>query len=249
MAQSTSGTRAGRAAARRGTALKRLTAGEVGAPPRSASVVARPVRIERSSLTEKVREEILRRILDGTVQPGDRIREMHIAQELGTSQAPVREALRSLEAIGVVTSSRNRGAHVRMLETGELIEITEVRAELEGYAASLASRRLKGDTAELQRQIEAMRQAARSKDMRRFAEANTKFHRAIVEATGNATLLDIWMRLDVKMHTVMNMLRGHRDLMKVALSHLPIVDALQSGDGRAAKTEIRKHILALKLVR
>jgi DNA-binding GntR family transcriptional regulator len=210
--------------------------------------MVRSAPIERSSLTERVREEILRRILDGDIQPGDRIIEMRVAQELGTSQAPVREALRSLEVLGVIESTRNRGARVRMLDGRELAEITDVRAELEGYAAAIASDRLKGNTAELEKHVRTMRQAARAKDMRRFAEANTRFHRSIVEATGNGTLLDIWTKLDVKAHTIMNVLRGHRDLASVAESHWPVVAALKTGDGRAAREAIRKHILELKLV-
>ena len=204
--------------------------------------------IARPSLAERVRGEVLRRILRGEIQPGERIVEMRIAQELGTSQAPVREALRALEVLGVVESSLNRGARVRMTEARELVEITSVRAELEGYAASLASGPLKGRTAELEKQIVVMKDAAKRHDMRRFAEANTAFHRHIVAATGNATLLEIWTRLDVKAHTIMNVLRGHRDLARVADSHRPIVAALKSGDARAARGATRKHILGLKLV-
>jgi DNA-binding GntR family transcriptional regulator len=209
---------------------------------------AHPTRIEQPSLTDRVREEILRRILNGEIEPGERIIEMHVAQQLGTSQAPVREALRALEVLGVIESSRNRGARVRMLEARELAEITVVRAELEGYAASAAAGRLKGSTGELEKHVMAMRQAAKTRDMRRFAAANARFHRSIVEATGNATLLEIWQQLDVKAHTIMNVLRGHRNLATVAESHCPIVEALRSGDSRAARKAIRKHILDLKLV-
>ncbi len=209
---------------------------------------AHPTRIEQPSLTDRVREEILRRILDGEIEPGERIIEMHVAQQLGTSQAPVREALRALEVLGVIESSRNRGARVRMLEARELAEITDVRAELEGYAASVAAGRLKGRTAEIEKHVLAMRQAAKTRDMRRFAAANARFHRSVVEATGNATLLNIWQQLDVKAHTIMNVLRGHRNLASVAESHWPIVEALKLGDSRAARSAIRKHILDLKLI-
>jgi DNA-binding GntR family transcriptional regulator len=215
---------------------------------RPAEHAAHSGRIEQPSLTERVREEILRRILDGEIEPGERIIEMHVAQQLGTSQAPVREALRALEVLGVIESSRNRGARVRMLEARELAEITDVRAELEGYAASVAASRLKGRTADIEKHVLAMRQAAKTRDMRRFAAANARFHRSIVEATGNATLLGIWQQLDVKAHTIMNVLRGHRNLASVAESHWPIVEALNSGDSRAARSAIRKHIFDLKLV-
>lgn len=212
-----------------------------GLAPSSAAPMARP------SLADAVREEILRRIIDGAIAPGERIVELRVAQELGTSQAPVREALRGLEVLGVVESSRNRGARVRLLQPRELMEISDVRAELEGYAAGLAAPRLKGSTAELRSKVTAMRRAAKAKDVRRFAEANTAFHRLIVTAADNSVLLGIWSRLDVQSHTIMNVLRSHRDLMAVALSHQPIVAALEAGDARAARRATRAHILGNRL--
>jgi len=203
----------------------------------------RTTQIERSSLADAAREEILRRILDGEIQPGERIIELRLAQELGTSQAPVREALRALEVLGVVECSRNRGARARLLDSRELAEISDVRAEIEGYAASLATKRLKGDTAELETHLAAMLNAAGTADVRRFAEANHRFHRHIVETAGNATLFQIWIQLDVKVHTVMNVLRSHKDLRDVALSHQPVIDAIRARDARAARLALRHHIL------
>jgi DNA-binding GntR family transcriptional regulator len=227
--------------------------GPIRAPARSdrhalaLATAARAPAIKRVSLTDTVREEILRRILNGTIEPGHRIIEMRIAQELGTSQAPVREALRALEVLGVIESSRNRGARVRMLDARELADITDLRAELEGYAASRTAANLGGDTSVLEKHVIAMQRAAKARNVHRFAEANTRFHRTIVEATGNGTLLGVWTQLDVKAHTIMNVLRGHRNLVAVADSHWPIVAALKTGDGRAAKRAIRAHILALRL--
>src|SRR5579859_5534989 len=154
--------------------------------------------IERQSLADRLRAELLRRILDGAIRPGERIIELRVAEEFGTSQAPVREALRGLEVLGVVEASRNRGARARVLSTRELAEISDVRAELEGYAASLAASWFKGNATELEDHVETMRQAAKVGDVRRFAEANTEFHRLIVRSAGNAVLLDIWASLDVK---------------------------------------------------
>jgi len=212
-----------------------------------AAAERHPSPIERRSLAEKVRAELLSRILDGTIRPGERIIELRVAEEFGTSQAPVREALRGLEVLGVVEASRNRGARARVLSSRELAEISDVRAELEGYAASLAASRFKGNTAELEAHVETMRRAATAGDVRPFAEANTDFHRLIVETAGNATLLDIWSQLDVKAHTVMNVLRSQRDLTLVANSHTPIVDALNAGDAQAARRAARTHVVGNKL--
>lgn len=221
----------------------------VGQPHADAAVQPHPSPIERLSLAEKVRAELLSRILDGTIRPGERIIELRVAEEFGTSQAPVREALRALEVLGVVEANHNRGARARVLTSRELAEISDVRAELEGYAASLAASRFKGNTAELEAYVEAMRGAAKAKDVRRFAEANTDFHRLIVRSAGNAVLLDIWTLLDVKAHTVMNVLRTQRDLTVVADSHMPIIEALNAGDARAARRATQVHVIGNKVGR
>ena len=99
----------------------------------------------------------------------------------------------------------------------------------------------------LEAEIDAMHRAAKTGDMRTFAEANSAFHRIIVQATVNATLLDIWTRLDVRAHTIMNVLRGHRNLATVAESHRPIVDALRHGSSRTVRRALLHHILGLRL--
>lgn len=225
--------------------MARSAVGERVPTPVSTRVGVAPV--ARLSLAEQVRAALLARILDGTIRPGERIVELRVAEEFGTSQAPVREALRALEVLGVVAVSRHRGARARVLNSRELAEISDVRAELEGYAASLASARLKGNTGELERHVGAMRRAAKARDIRRFAEANAAFHRLIVAAAGNAMLLDIWSLLDVKAHTVMNVLRSRRDLAAVAESHVPIVEALQAGNARAARRATRAHVIGNRL--
>ena len=94
--------------------------------------------IVRGVLSDAVKERLLEGILDGTYPPGSRIVETRVARELGTSQAPVREALRDLEALGVVEISPFRGARVRRPSLDELLEAYVIRAELEALAARLA---------------------------------------------------------------------------------------------------------------
>lgn len=217
----------------------------VGGPLRPSA--SRDWAIERQSLADQLRAELLRRILDGAIRPGERIIELRVAEEFGTSQAPVREALRGLEALGVVEVSRNRGARARVLDSRELAEISDVRAELEAYAAGLSAPSFKDDTTQLEAHLAAMQEAAKRHDVRAFAEANAEFHRLIVYAAGNATLLDIWSLLDVKAHTVMNVLRSRRELSRVAQSHVPIIEALNAGNARAARRATRAHVLENRL--
>src|SRR5207342_3529945 len=94
--------------------------------------------ITRGVLSHAVKDRLLERIIAGTYPPGSRIVETQVARELGTSQAPVREALRGLEAMGVVEITPFRGARVRRATKRELLEAYVVRSALEGLGARLA---------------------------------------------------------------------------------------------------------------
>ena len=100
--------------------------------------------VARTVLREQVKEVLLERILRGELQPGDRLVETRIAQELGTSQAPVREALRDLELANLVESEPFRGSRVRGVSEDDLLQVFPVRAVLEELAAKEAARRAGG---------------------------------------------------------------------------------------------------------
>ena len=105
--------------------------------------------IARTVLREQVKDVLLQRIVSGELEPGERLVETRIAQELGTSQAPVREALRDLELLRLVESEPFRGSRVRVFDEEEMIEVYPVRASLEELAARLAAERLDGDVSAL----------------------------------------------------------------------------------------------------
>src|ERR1700712_4505285 len=112
-------------------------------------------------LREALKERIVERILEGTYGPGERIVESAVAAEFGVSQAPVREALRDLEAMRFVESQPHRGARVRAVTTEELIQIYPVRAALEEVAGREAAPRITADeVALLGEELAGMRRAA-----------------------------------------------------------------------------------------
>src|SRR5437764_10457885 len=112
----------------------------------------------RTSLREQVRDLLLDRIVAGEYPPGSRLVETRIAEELGVSQAPVREALRDLEQLSCVVHTPFRGCSVRELSAAELLEAYPVRGALEGLAARLAARRIDDeDLDRLADLIESMR--------------------------------------------------------------------------------------------
>ena len=112
-----------------------------GAHPAGPRGGGRAVTLTRRILREQVKEVLLERILSGAYLPGERLVETRIAQELGTSQAPVREALRELEQLRFVESVPYRGAHVREVSLDELAEVYPVRAAIEEVAARAAADR------------------------------------------------------------------------------------------------------------
>lgn len=195
--------------------------------------------IERPVLRDQVKEILLERILSGDYEPGDRLVETRIAKELGTSQAPVREALRELELLRFVESAPFRGSWVRAVSAEELGEIYPVRAAIEEVAARAAAVRLDGQVSELEAEIEAMRNAA---NLHEQVEHDVRFHRLIVEASGNRTLAEVWGSLRVEARTVITAVKTGMDRKEIAEMHVPIVEALRERDQEKAGRAIREHV-------
>ena len=198
--------------------------------------------ISRTVLREQVKDVLLQRIANGDLKPGERLVETRIASELGTSQAPVREALRDLELLRMVESEPFRGARVRAFGDEELVEVYPVRAALEELAAKEATRRLGGDVAELEREVEAMRTAARRGDLSALVRHDIGFHRRMVEAAGNPVLEQCWKSLGVEGRITISLYGTYVEPEDAAERHVPILEAIASGKPGAAGREARRHI-------
>jgi len=198
--------------------------------------------ITRVVLREQVKELILERILNGTYESGERLVETRIAAELGTSQAPVREALRDLEILRFVESEPFRGSRVREISQEELIEIYPVRAAIEEVAAREAATRLDGDVDALEAELDAMHQAADENDLHAQVEHDVAFHRLIVEASGNAILLETWLSLGIGPRTIVTAVRSGLDGHEIAERHRPVLEALRARDPEAAGAALRRHV-------
>jgi DNA-binding GntR family transcriptional regulator len=189
-----------------------------------------------------VKELLLERILRGDLQPGERLVETRIAQELGTSQAPVREALRDLELLRLVESEPFRGSRVRRISDAELLDVFPVRAVLEELAAKLAARRLKGDVSDLEREVAEMLRAAKHGETRTQVSHDIAFHRAIVEASGNRLLLQAWLALGIEAPTAYGVYWSYFDALELVSFHTPIVDAIRARNVTRAGVEARRHV-------
>lgn len=198
--------------------------------------------LSRSVLADQVKERILEDILTGRHQPGSRIIETKVARELGTSQAPVREALRGLEALGVVDITPFRGSRVRRPSRREILEAYAVRSTLEALGARLAVPRMTDDDlAELAGHLEAMRVAARNDDGRALAEADARFHGHIVELADNGTLEKVWRSLEPVSRTYITLVIPGADTQWSANLHAPILAALERRDTDAVVDALQRH--------
>ena len=203
--------------------------------------------MKRECMSDRVKQVLIERILNGTYQPGDRLIELQIAREMETSQAPVREALRELEAMRLVESEPYRGTRVREVSLREMQESYQVRGELEALAARLAAPKFHENPQPLHDVQLAFRDAAQAKDLKQLARQNAVFHRLIVETSGNTVLLHTWDSLNFEAWTRINLgLRQKKvDLLSLVREHQGIIDALVQGNGDTAAELLRKHAQAV----
>ena len=205
----------------------------------------------RSNLREQIKDVILQRIVAGEYAPGARLIETRIAQELGVSQAPVREALRDLEQLGCIVHEPFRGCSVRAFSAQELLEAFPVRATLEALAARLAAERITEDELlHLADLLETMRAAARRGDAHDQSQANASFHATIVRAARNATLERQWSFLEPFSRTYISVSQPGLDLLALSERHVPILEALRARDPDAAAAAMHSHLMdAAELLR
>ena len=198
----------------------------------------------RSNLRAQIKDVILQRIVSHEYPPGARLVETRIAQELGVSQAPVREALRDLEQLGCIVHEPFRGCSVRAFSAEELLEAFPVRAALEALAARLAAEHItEEELLALADLLDTMRAAAGRGDAHDQSQANASFHATIVRAARNGTLERQWSFLEPYSRTYLTVSQPGLDLQALSERHVPILDALRARDGDAAAEAMHRHLM------
>lgn len=200
-----------------------------------------PTMFDKESLSERVKRVIVDRVIDGTYPPGTHLVELHLAEEFNVSQAPVREALCELSSTRLVENRPRHGTFVRKISSEEMAEIYMVRAALEGEAAIRAFPILHQDPAPLRAALEGMRAAVQSDSARGLAKYSTEFHRAIIEASGNRLMLEIWDSLFVEVRTMATIVRGHVEPKAAAEAHAPILEAYETGNAELCRELVTRH--------
>lgn len=181
--------------------------------------------LQKSSLTGAVQQEIKRLIQLGELGPGDKLSEAVLAERLGVSRGPVREAFRILEEAGLVQLEKNRGVFVRQVPLDEALEIFELRAMMEAHVgATLAAKASDEQLAVLQTMIDTMEDAVRQQDQARYYTLNVGFHETMVSFAGNKKLLSLYRRLTRELELfrrrnltepalLMSSINEHRDML------------------------------------
>lgn len=203
-------------------------------PRRGASVDHQPIGV-------RIRNMLVERIVSGHYRAGERLVELQLAREFGTSQAPVREALRDLEQAGLVTIRPRRGSFVNDYHARAQHEIYAVRGALEEAAMRLALPWLHERPGMVAEHLEGMRAAARSGDLEAMVHHSVWFHRVIMRAAGNDLLLRMWESLHVELHSRKTIVQPNIDMRAVAESHAPLLAAIVAGDVERACRLSREH--------
>ena len=204
--------------------------------------------LQSNSLTTVVQQEIERAILQGEYAPGSKLIEATLAETMGVSRGPVREAFRMLEEAGLVRNEKNRGVFVRDIPIDEAVEIFDLRAAMD----ELVGRKLAADITtvqlkEIRALVDAMEKAVKAQDAYNYHLLNLKFHDRLVEMTGNRKLTSIYRKLikELSLFRRLNLADGW--LLPVSASeHRQIIKAIASGDADAAGRAMFDHVMDSK---
>jgi phosphonate utilization transcriptional regulator len=204
--------------------------------------------LQSSSLTSVVQQEIERRILQGELQPGDKLNEAALADSLGVSRGPVREAFRMLEEAGLVRQEKNRGAFVRHIPLDEALEIYDLRAMMDESVGRLLAEKITPEQLrQVRAMVDAMERAVKAGDADGYHLLNLQFHDALVDFAGNRKLSVLYRRLinELSLFRRMN-LAAVGALPLSAGEHRSILKAIATGDAQAAGAAMRQHVLDSK---
>ncbi len=201
-------------------------------------------------LGEVVFEYLRNAILAGELKPGERLMEVTIADQLGVSRTPVREAIRKLEKESFVIMIPRKGAYVADLTKKDIMEVLEIRKELEGFAAALAAERMTLTEKEsLGRIVERFNESLINMDKKSMIESDNEFHSAIFEATKNQRLINIIYDLhDQFQRFRLIYFNEFNNFKEIQASHNRIFDAIIKQDGKNARLEAENHVESIKIL-
>lgn len=199
-------------------------------------------------LGEYVFEHLKEAILNGDLPPGTRIMEVELSEQLGVSRTPVREAIRRLAKENFVEMYPRRGTYVAKLTKNDILQVLEIRKELEGFAASLSALRMTIDEIEALRiEMECFNRAMRNNDKTEMIKYDNSFHFAILNGTRNNKLIDIIFDLHDQFQRFRLLYFSEiENFAEVQTSHQKIFDAINQNDPVRARREAEFHVETIR---
>jgi DNA-binding GntR family transcriptional regulator len=208
----------------------------------------KPRNAKLSSLSDQVYDHLRRAIICTELSPGEKLVELDIAAQMGTSQGPVREALQRLERDGLVERRARSATFVTNISMDEMYELFSIRNVIEGFAARRTAQKITPEQcAELDDLIQKMVRAGNQNDIIPLAEYDLEFHRRIVEWSNIASFLRLWSTLSsqIQRFVVQTHPQHYPDYVEVGTRHQPILDALRNHDGDKAAQVLQEHIMLI----
>jgi len=204
-----------------------------------------PIKLDNyKPLREIVFEHLREAIMAGALRPGERLMELQLAEDMGVSRTPVREAIRKLELEGLVSMIARRGAYVSDLSIRDIVETFEVRAALESLAAGLAAERIVPEELEqLERVLVEIGECELEGDVNRAVELDEKFHALLFAATRNSRLSQIVSNLREQIARFRRTsLATPGRIRAVFYEHKRIIEAISDRNSTLAQTLAKEHI-------
>jgi DNA-binding GntR family transcriptional regulator len=193
------------------------------------------------TIREQIADRIRADVLSGRLAEGTSLREQTLAEQYGVSRAPIRDALLQLTQEGLLVAKPNCGVKVGTSSIEDIQPlVVELRRRIEVFALRQAlSTFSEEDVARLEETVEQLRVAAKKEDLSEIVQHDMALHRYILEATGNADLLAIWLPIVSRM---MLHYSRHRDMIESHREHAAIVDAIRRQDKKAAVKALEANI-------
>ena len=195
-------------------------------------------------LRDVVFKTLRQAILKGELEPGERLMEIQLAERLGVSRTPIREAIRKLELEGLVLMIPRRGAEVAKISEKNLRDVLEVRRSLEELAIDLACQRIQEEELETLREAQKEFSAAvAAGDAMEIAQTDEKFHEIIYSGTGNQKLMQILSNLREQMYRYrLEYIKDANKRQILLVEHEQILKALSLRHVQEARLAVREHI-------
>lgn len=183
-------------------------------------------------------------ILTGELKPGERLMEIHLANKLGVSRTPIREAIRKLELEGLVTMIPRRGAEVAQITEKSMNDVLEVRRALDVLCAELACERItEEELGRLKQACDTFEASVRTRDVKKVAKADVELHDIIVQATGNQRLIQLINNLSEQMYRYrFEYIKDISQHQRLIDEHRMIYEGIVKKDKEAASQAAHVHI-------